>query len=277
MGSDDAVVSTGASTLQREWLDGLKRSASIVVPVTGIATSETLLYFGFTNYALWSHVLTLLICTLAPLRRSEEINTYAAFALVPLFRLVNLGMPVFFELTVLWFPLIYGPLIPALYLLARRQDLVDPDVDRTRAAVLFVLLAIPLSVLLAEVEFRILEPEALIPVWNLTQLALITVVMVGFVGFVEELLFRGVLQRRLQSRLGRWSGLALTSVIFGLMHSGYSLPAEIAFATGIGVLLGLIYDWTDSIALVSVIHGVLNVFLFAVIPLRGSLLTGVLS
>lgn len=251
---------------------GLKENASIAVPVIGIVISETLLYFGYTTAALWGHVLTLLVCTLAPLRLSDQTETFAAFALVPLFRLVNLGMPVFFELTVYWFPLIYGPLIPALFLLMRRQAPVDPDLRVRRAGLLLVPLAIPMSVVLAEIEFRILRPDALIPTWDPIQLAAITIVMVGFVGLVEELLFRGVLQRTLQSRLGRWSGLALTSVVFGLMHSGYGIPAELAFAGGIGILFGLIYDWTDSIALVAVIHGVLNVVLFAVIPMQGSVL-----
>lgn len=248
-------------------------SGTVLVPLAAILVAEGLLFFGYTWYSLWAHLATLLLTTLAPLRYETETPTLRAFALVPLFRLVNLGMPVFFQLTVYWFPLIYGPLVPALYMLVRGQQPVDPDLRWKRATLLFA----PLALLLAEVEYAIIRPEALIPAWTPTQLGLITVVMVGFVGLVEELLFRGVLQRTLQSRLGRWTGLALASAVFGLMHSGYNVPAELAFAGAIGFVFGLIYDWTDSIALVTVIHGLLNVFLFAVIPMQGSLLARLLT
>jgi len=43
----------------------------------------------------------------------------------------------------------------------------------------------------------------------------------------------------------------------------------VAFAFGLGLLLGVIYDATDSLLLVVLIHGTLDVFLFAVFPLRG--------
>lgn len=242
---------------------------SIVGPLVGIVLSESLLFFGHTSLALWGHLLTLLGCTLVPLRFEGDLPMLRAFALVPLFRLVNLGMPVFFELTLYWFPLIYGPLLPAVYLLGRSQDAVDIRIGWT--ALLALPLALALSWALAEIEYTILQPEQLIPAWSLPQLLLITVVMVGFVGLVEELVFRGVLQRTLETRLGRWPGLVVASAVFGLMHSGYGLPLELLFAGSIGLLFGLIYDYTDSIALVAVIHGALNVFLFAVIPFQGSL------
>lgn len=70
------------------------------------------------------------------------------------------------------------------------------------------------------IEYRTITPEALVPEWSLLQLATIAVVMIAFVGFVEELLFRGVLQAALADRLGTWPGIVLASVIFGLMHAG---------------------------------------------------------
>jgi len=314
----------------------LGSTVAIAVPLLGITASEGLLYFGYTWYALWGHLLTLLVTSLLPLWVRGETPTYQAILLVPLFRLVNLGMPVFFNLTIYWFPLIYGPLIPGLYLLKRSRDsnaqrtdssikslllpgllvftlllAVDGELDihTEPSAVLSVfwfliiygalvigiypnsrqgnssllrhrlkriLPVVPcillLALFLAEIEFRILTPVALIPQWSVLNLLVISLVMFGFVGFVEELLFRGVLQPALQSRFGAIPGLLLSSGLFGLMHSGYGLPQEVVFAFVIGLLLGVIYDWTDSIGLVTILHGALNVFLFAVIPIQGSLL-----
>lgn len=244
-------------------------SPVLLLPFIGIVASESLLYFGSPYYALGGHIVTLLVCVFAPLRFDDATPVLQAFALVPVFRLVNLGMPVFFRLTIYWFPLMYGPLIPTVYLVGRARE---PSLDLGwKPALVALPVAIPISAVLAVIEFQILQPEALIPAWTPSQVVLISVVMIGFVGFVEELLFRGVLQRILQQQIGRWMGLLLASGVFGLMHSGYSVPAELVFGASIGFVLGLVYDWTDSIALITILHGVLNVFLFAVIPMHESL------
>lgn len=277
MGIGDAIsVDTGTPGLTERTFD--RASAVYLLPLAGILASELFLFFGHTSYALGGHLVTLMVSLVAPMHFTDEALGFRAIALVPLFRLVNLGMPVFFELTLLWFPLIYGPFIPGLYLLAKRyHPPADPDFWWRRGALLFVPLVLPLAAVLGTIEYSIIHPAALIPSWSATGLLTITVVMIGFVGLVEELLFRGILQRTFQHRLGRWSGVLLASALFGLMHSGYGTPAEVVFAGVIGLIFGLIYDWTDSLALISVLHGVLNVFLFAILPLGGAAMLPFLS
>jgi membrane protease YdiL (CAAX protease family) len=41
------------------------------------------------------------------------------------------------------------------------------------------------------------------------------------------------------------------------------------FAGCLGLLYGITYEYTDSLLLITVMHGVLNVFLFAVVPIYG--------
>jgi membrane protease YdiL (CAAX protease family) len=241
----------------------------VVLPVIAITLSEIALYAGRTDLALWGHFPTLLGCVFGPLAVDDE-PMLVAFALVPIFRLVNLGMPVFFELTIYWFPLVYMPLFPAIYVVATQAD--TPEIlTNPKLAAAALLPGAAMGALLAEIEYAIIQHDALVPAWTLTDLAFIAFVMFGFVALVEELVYRGILQRALQNRIGRTGGLLIASFLFGMMHSAYGTPAEIAFASGIGLVLGLIYDATDSIVLVTVIHGTLNVFLFAVIPLRGSI------
>jgi membrane protease YdiL (CAAX protease family) len=43
---------------------------------------------------------------------------------------------------------------------------------------------------------------------------------------------------------------------------------ELVFAGSIGFIFGVTYHYTDSLALVTILHGLLNVFLFAIIPLN---------
>ena len=245
-------------------------SLAILLPTLGIVLSESLLFFGYVRYALSIHLVTLGVSVFAPLVADDDASMFQLFALLPVFRLVNLGMPVFFELTIYWFPLIYGPLIPAIYVVGQANDLVSLEAG-WKAAVLWFPLALPASVFFGAVEYAILEPESLVSTWSMVQLILISVIMIGFVGLVEELLFRGVLQQGLQERIGTWPGILVASIIFGLMHSGYRVPEELFFAASLGVVFGVIYNRTDSLALVTIMHGFLNVFLFAVIPLQDSL------
>jgi len=260
------IRSIAAGQSGRRWLV-LAVSAILI----GIVTSEWLLFSGRTWPSIWGHLVTLLLC-LGFLRLGDDISLIQVFTLVPLFRIINLGMPVFFELTVYWFPLIYGTLIPALVFV----DRINPDIDVIpgwRRGLLLVPVAILLGLLLAEGESAIIQSEALIPTWSLGQLAMITVVMIFFVGFVEEYLFRGLLQDSLKREFGRWPALLVASAVFGLMHSGYGVPAEMAFAGGIGLVFGVAYEYLDSLVFITVTHGILNVFLFAVIPLQGSFLS----
>jgi len=80
-------------------------------------------------------------------------------------------------------------------------------------------------------------------------------------GFMEEILFRGYMQRRL---LRRWSpaiSITITSIAFGLFHIA---PHTIVFATIVGFWLGVIAWRTDpiwpTIACHAFINGIWNVW-----------------
>lgn len=257
---------SGLPTSREDFQPRQLLNPALAIPTAGVVISEGALYFGSMTIALWGHLLTLLFCAVGALWISDQ-PLLQAFALVPLFRLVNLGMPIFVELTLLWFPLIYGPVVPAMILVSRNPRI--PDVSwGLRTGLLLAPLAIVFAGALAEVEYAIIEPDALIRSLSIPNVALLSVVMLCFVGLVEEYVYRGVLQRIVQERLGSLAGLVLVSALFGLMHSAYQTPGELLFAAAIGLLFGLIYDTTDSMVLIVVAHGALNVFLFGIIPLN---------
>lgn len=246
-------------------------------PHTGVAValltalvvlSEALLFVDRPYYALWGHLLTLVLCVLAPLRFAAATEVVQAFALVPAFRLVNLGMPIFFELTLLWFPFVYAPLIPAaLYLAAHRPDV--PLTTGWRLTVLTLPVAVVVSAVLGAVEYNIIEPAALISAATVPQFALLFVVQTAFVGLLEELLYRGVLQRTLKAHIGTVGALFIANLLFGMMHSAYGTPYELLFAGLLGLFYGVVYEWTESLPLVVLLHGCLNTMLFGVYPIYG--------
>jgi membrane protease YdiL (CAAX protease family) len=84
---------------------------------------------------------------------------------------------------------------------------------------------------------------------DLAELALISLMA----GLSEELLFRGVLQTFLTDRLGLWAGLALASLIFGLLHA--ITPTYAVFATLLGAYLGALWELNGNLLVVIVAHG----------------------
>ncbi|MFL6765370.1 MAG: CPBP family intramembrane glutamic endopeptidase [Sphingomicrobium sp.] len=98
-------------------------------------------------------------------------------------------------------------------------------------------------------------------------------------GFMEELLFRGIIQRFLEELLGSWGGLALASLAFGFAH--YFNPDATAraclwIALEAGVLLGGAYMLTRSLWLPTGLHAAWNFTQGAVfgVPISGSPATG---
>lgn len=246
------------------------RVIALVLSMLGIAASEGAIFFGYFQYALLTYLLTLLACLPGFFWSDDVSKILRALALVPVFRFVNVGMPVFVQPTLLWLPIVYGPLLPGLYLFGRHHPSVSLSVfGRPRRFVLLLPIGFTLALFFAVFEYSVLRPEALIPLWNPQNLLVLSVVMLLFVALAEELLFRGILQRTFEDGFGTIPGLLLASVLFGVMHAGHNLLPEIGYAAGIGLMLGLLYDWTDSLALVTIVHGTGNVFLFALFPFHG--------
>jgi membrane protease YdiL (CAAX protease family) len=99
-----------------------------------------------------------------------------------------------------------------------------------------------------------------------------TIFFVGnliFIAPIEEFLFRGVIQGRLREAFSPVAAISITSVGFALGHipsywfGGSDLVsvsvggALLGIAAG-GFVLGAIYERTESLLIVSVIHGLLN-------------------
>jgi uncharacterized protein len=78
-----------------------------------------------------------------------------------------------------------------------------------------------------------------------TLLALVRSLALFFVVAVfEETVFRGIVLRFLEQLVGTWAALAISAVLFGLVHIGQphaSLIAAIAIALEAGILLGALY------------------------------------
>ncbi len=81
--------------------------------------------------------------------------------------------------------------------------------------------------------------------------------------FGEEVLFRSYVQSRLVERYGAVCGILIGSIVFTLLHM---LVSPLSFVTILsGVILwaavGALYNWSGSLYLVGMFHGVANILL----------------
>jgi membrane protease YdiL (CAAX protease family) len=71
-------------------------------------------------------------------------------------------------------------------------------------------------------------------------------------GLGEEMLFRGTLQAEFVARFGPWAGLAMASLLFGLLHA--VTPAYAVLATLMGAYLGWLWQLNGNILTPIIVH-----------------------
>ncbi len=241
----------------------------IIIPVLLVAIAEFLIYSGKIIPAMEVHAVLLIgLCfSMLYIKNVEIQKTYQAFILLPILRLVNLSMPAFYEITLYSFVFIYGLLTIPVTVALTNQGFNQEQLGVTFKKIgTYIPLSIIIGLLLGIGEYFIIETNYLVPDLSIISLLILTLVMVFLVGLVEEIIFRSILQNRLEMFLGSRSGLLVTSVLFGLMHSGYGSMVEIFYAFLVGFIIGYMFYKTRSLPLVTMVHGFINVFLFGVIP-----------
>lgn len=246
-----------------------KRRLFTAIPVLCIGLAEILIFSGKMGVAVWMHIGSLIALCLSNIyiKDPEVQKIYQALMLLPILRLINLSMPIFFETTLYTFIFIYGTLaIPvAGVIIHQRYSLKQIGISMKNIKT-YMVLSIPLSLALGLGEYLTIRTEYLIPDLTFENLLKLTFVMVFFVGLIEELIFRSILQTRLEQALSVGEGLLITSFLFGLMHSGYGTFYEVLYTGFIGLFMALAFYKTKSLPFITVLHGFINVFLFGVLP-----------
>ena len=86
-----------------------------------------------------------------------------------------------------------------------------------------------------------------------------------FTGLLEEVVFRGLMQRAAGEVLGRW-GMLYVAVLFAVLHFGYKSPLDVIFVLAVGIFFGWVVARTHSLLGVTISHSLTNIILFLVMP-----------
>ena len=255
-------------TNELEKIEGRNKEVYVGIAILAIFFAETLFYFGRLKEALWIDLVILigLSLSIAFMKNEDVYKTYQALMLLPLFRLFYFSMPVFSD-TLYFLTLIYAALAVPVMIIISYQQLTRENLGVTfRRIWLYLPLSFLISFGLAMEGYTTIQTGYLIPNLSPLNLLKITVVMVFFVGLVEEVVFRSVLQTRFNMIFGVWGGILLSGILFGITHSSYGTSPGVLYMSFVGAFIGYVFYKTRSLPLITLIHGFINVFLFGVIP-----------
>jgi membrane protease YdiL (CAAX protease family) len=250
----------------------------IAVYTALLASAEAVLaYYSAALGAALHAVLVggLLFHYLAPRTEPPDANRWLApgspvlpvLAQLSLLRLLSLVMPTPDVPIRYVYALVGVPGLLGALLAARLVDVSWRDVG-------FVLrinrrqLAIAASgLLLGLVGYAIVRPSSPADADTWSSVALTAPFVIVFVGLLEEILFRGLLQRLATRDMGSPYAVGWSSVIYGVMYLGSGSALYTLFMAACGLLFGWWYARDGALWSVVIAHALLAVSLLLVFPL----------
>jgi len=214
------------------------------------------------------HIIVLVAVLLHSALTSKQTHQHLllSLALVPLVRIISLSMPLANIPQIWWYPIIYAPLLVAAFQVARLLGYRLEQIGLSFKQIPIQLAIALTGFLFGVTEYFILTEEAkttglaLQETWLLSAFLLLVCT-----GFVEELIFRGVLQRSAEGAFGWW-GIVYVSLLFAIVHLIHRSAIDIAFVFVVALFFGWAVKKTGSLLGVTLSHGITNIVLFLVAP-----------
>jgi membrane protease YdiL (CAAX protease family) len=244
-----------AAVVVRAYLSAIAAAEGMAIfvgPVAGVVCHALLIPMLLSHY-MW-----------------EETRTYRRIlpilALAPLLRLLSFAMPIRDLPPIFWYGLIGVPLLLAALLTARRLGYSAAQVGlQLRAPLAQLVIAftgLPLSLL----AFYLLRPEPVVPDANIPLLISGVILLTFFTGFLEEFIFRGLLQYAVTDIFGT-AGLFYSVALFTVL---YLATLSLSYILFMG-LLAIFFSWcvhkTGSIWGVVVAHSIFSIGFLLIWPL----------
>ena len=234
--------------------------------LVAFGVSEYVTYYLNKSSGIILHftILLMLIINSAVAQEEAHRGLWLALGLVPLIRIVSLAVPVAEISEIYWYIIIAIPTFAGIIGVMRTLNFSFDDIGfNGRKALIQVLIAI-VGIGLGMIDYGILKPEALVSELNFQLLILPALILLIATGFVEELAFRGVMQRSARG-LGSW-GWVYIAIVYAVLQIGHGSAGHCVFAFIVALFFGWVVKKTGSIVGVSLSHGVLNVGLYLILP-----------
>ena len=235
--------------------------------LAGIALAEFLISFAPPRLGLVAHAVVLLLMLIHAARvdGKKEQAFLVSLAFAPLIRVVSLSLPLADLPLLYWYLITSIPLFAAALVAAPTLGYAWPDLGlnlrRWRLQLVIGLTGIVFGI----VEYWILRPEPLVATFEWRTLVWPSLILLISTGLLEELIFRGLLQRASIDLLGL-RGIGYVALVFAVLHLGYQSLLDVLFVTAVGLFFGWVVHRTRSLLGVTLAHGLTNIVLFLVMP-----------
>ncbi len=221
---------------------------------------------------LMLHIVALIALLIQSARAADDRKRSFLLSLmiVPIIRIVSLGLPLAAFGQTWWYALTSVPLFAASVLIIRALALRRREIGLTlpQARHWLPTLAVACSgIPLGIVEFHILRPTSIVDSTSVRDLIVPALVLLIGTGLLEELIFRGILQTVAARIFSTSTAIVYVSSIFAVLHTGHNVSIDILFVFGVALYFASVVRVTHTLIGVSIAHGVTNIMLFIVLPL----------
>ena len=252
--------------------EGAKRNTIALVALLLVTVAEVLTTYGDPRTGIGMHIalLALCLCLGALVDDPRYQIFFLTLAVAPIIRIASTGMPLHAFPQVYWYLLTSIPLFIAAFSIAQASGIGPAALNLRMPSrrMLGIEAAVWASGLgLGYVEWRILGSDPLVAVQPLSGLIGGALVLLVCTGFVEELLFRGLVQFSAGTLLGPKTGILFSAGLFAVLHIGHRSALDVLFVAAVGLYFSLVVQHTRSLLGVTLAHGTINIVLLIAIPL----------
>jgi membrane protease YdiL (CAAX protease family)/tetratricopeptide (TPR) repeat protein len=262
---DGAGITQRLRTLYLDWATTWTFIA--LAYLAAIAVAEILTAFAPARTGLVAHAAVLLVVMIhaARVEGKKEQAFLVSLAFAPLIRVVSLSLPLADLPLLYWYLITSIPLFAAALIAAPTLGFSWPDLGlnlrRWGLQLVIGLSGIAFGVL----EYWILRPDPLVDTFEWTALLWPALILLISTGLLEEMIFRGLLQRASLDVLGVW-GIGYIAILFAVLHTGYKSLLDVLFVAAVGLFFGWVVHRTRSLLGVTLAHGLTNIVLLLVLP-----------
>lgn len=225
----------------------------------------TALMYIPAGLALHFSILILLILQAALEAGKPRHALYQALTLAPLTRIMSLTLPLGSFPLMWWYAITSLPLLAAAGAAAALCGFKAADLGLVRGRpglqVLVALSGLPLGLL----EYLILRPQPLAGL-DFRHLWLPALILLICTGFMEELVFRGLIMRAATIAAGPRFALNYMSFIFAILHITHRSVLDVFFVFAVALFFGWVVQKDRSILGVTLAHGLTNITLYLIWP-----------
>lgn len=236
--------------------------------LAAIAGAEAETGLGSLWRGLAMHCLILVALPLTAALAGDKPYRPLLLALVtaPLIRIMSLTLPLAGFPPLAWYVLVSIPVFVCTVMVAHSLGYDRQDLGLAWRGGRLQLVVVLSGPCFGWLESRILTVQGLASAASPAGVAPAALILLVCTGLMEELVFRGLLQRAAYGVFFD-DGVLYVSLLFSVLHTGYRSPLDSLFVLAVGLVYAIVVRRTGSILGVTLSHGLANATLYVFVPL----------